>query len=350
MALTRILFVFLLLAAPAAADAPLTVEAVIAEMRPDVRVDMLVGEIVARDTLSASFPSGGRIASVEFDEGDKVPAGAVLARMEAIQQEQAVRSAEAGVSTADTDYRQAIEDLDRQTALLERGATTRIAKDLAEDALRIAEGGLAQARAVLDRAHQSLDDTVLHAPSDATVTKREIEAGQVVGAAQTVFELALGNNLDALFDVPEALLTVPNGSPKIQLQLLDRESSTFSGTIREISPLVDSTKGTVAVKVGIESPPPGVTYGDAVRGAGERQNVDRIILPYMAMSATKDGPAVWIVDPVTYAVSLRQVEIDRYETGRIYLAGGLEPGEMVVTAGSHLLFPGRIVSVKEVSQ
>lgn len=350
MHIARALFASVMLGTAAMANTPLKVEAVIARMSPDIRVDVLVGEIVARDTLSASFSSGGRVASVAFDEGDKVPKGAVLARMESVQQEQAVRAAEAGVSTAEADYRQAIENLDRQTALLERGATTRIAKDAAEDALRVAEGGLAQARAELDRARTALEDTVLLAPADATVTSRNIEAGQVVGAAQTVFELALGDRLDAVFDVPEALLTSAGRSLRIELQLLGQSSAAFAGTVREVSPLVDATTGTVSVKVGIGTAPPEVTYGSAVRGTSQRRNVDRIILPYTAMSATKDGPAVWVVDPETKSVSLKQVVVDRFETGRIYLAGGIDPGEMVVTKGSHLLFPGRLVSVVEASQ
>src|SRR5690606_20162344 len=130
------------------------------------------------------------------------------ARMDSVQQEQALRAAEAGLQTAAADHRQAAENLDRQETLLERGATTRIARDGAEDSLRIAEGALAEAQATLDRARKALDDTVLTAREDATVTRRLAEPGQIVGAAQPVLELALDAGIDAVFDVPEVLLTV----------------------------------------------------------------------------------------------------------------------------------------------
>ncbi|TMV15376.1 efflux RND transporter periplasmic adaptor subunit [Arenibacterium halophilum] len=329
---------------PTAAETPLAVGIARATAMPDVQSQSLTGEIAARDTLNAAFPSGGRIAEVLVEEGDRVRAGAPLARMESVQQEQALRAAEAGLSTAEADYRQAVEDLDRQDQLLARGATTRISRDSAEDARTIAEGTLDQARAELDRARKSLDDTTLLAPEAATVTDRAIEPGQVVGAAQPVIELALGTDVDAVFDVPEAMLTNDDAQPgRITLSLIDQPTTTFTGTPREISPLIDASTGTVQVKVSVSDPPPDVSYGDAVRGTVTFEGAPRITLPYTALTATAEGPAVWSVDPETMQVATTLVRIARFETGRIVLAEGLEEGALVVTDGAHLLYPGRIV-------
>ncbi|MEC7259514.1 MAG: efflux RND transporter periplasmic adaptor subunit [Pseudomonadota bacterium] len=338
-------------AAPANAETPLAVGLVRATTAPDVQTQSLTGEITARDTLNAAFPTGGRIAEVLVEEGDRVQAGAPLARMESVQQEQALRAAEAGLSTAEADYRQAIEDLARQDQLLARGATTRISRDSAEDSRTIAEGTLDQARAELDRARKALDDTVLLAPEAATVIDRAIEPGQVVGAAQPVIELALGDAFDAVFDVPEALLTIEDTHPgAITLSLIDRPATTFTGTPREISPLIDAQNGTVQVKVSVSDPPPGVSYGDAVRGTVTFEGAPRITLPYTALTATAEGPAVWSVDPETMQVATTLVRIARFETGRIVLAEGLEEGALVVTNGAHLLYPGRIVRDAEANQ
>ena len=343
----RTFFASLLFALPLYAETPLTVNVVIAQSVVDVRVDALVGEIVARDTLTASFPAGGRIASVEVEQGDKVAAGAVLARMESVQQEQALRAAEAGVATAQADYRQAQADLERQNALIVRGATTRIARDSAEDARTISEGVLAQAQADFDQARKALEDTVLLAPAAAEVTNRMGEPGQVLGAAQPVVKLAIGTALDAVFDVPEALLTTETHSETIQLDLLDTVGEGFSGTVREVSPLVDASTGTVEVTVSVQNAPARASYGDAVRGTVRRQVDDRMALPFTAISATRDGPAVWVVDPETRTVSLQQVDIDRFETARMILKNGLEEGTIVVTDGAQLLYPGRTVTYQE---
>ncbi len=351
MPLFRALSLVILLGTPALSDEPLVVKIVTAATTTDIRTDSLTGEVVARDLLTASFPMSGRIASVEVDEGDRVARGTPLARMESVQQEQSLRAAEAGLSTAEADLRQAAEDFERQEVLLERGATTRINRDAAEDALRVAEGGVAQARAELDRAQKAMSDTLLLAPSDATVTNRMIEDGQVVGAAQPVLELALGSGLDAIFDVPEALLTNDTGqTPGIKLTLIKDPAVTFVGQVREVSPLIDAHSGTVAVTVQINTPPPGITYGDAVRGTASRPDTPHIMLPYTAMTANADGPAVWIVDPETMQVSLQNVTVERFETGRIILAGGIKDGTLVVTSGAQLLYPGRVVRPSEVSK
>lgn len=347
MLLMRATCITLFLAVPAYADGPLAVAAVVAQTRAENRIEVMVGEIVARETLSMSFPTGGRIATVDFEVGDKVASGAVLARIQSVQQEQALRGAQAGVATAQADYRQAAEDLDRQENLLERGATTRISRDTAEDALRIAQGRLAQAEADLNRANQAVEDTVLLATSDATITARMIEVGQVVGAAQTVLELALGDRLDALFDVPEVMLTGDIPSSLVSMSLLDDDTVEFSGTVRRVSPLVDARTGTVKLTVGIDDPPDTVTYGAAVRGTAQRPELPGVTLPYTAMTATADGPAVWIIDPETRQVALQGVIIARYETGRVTVSAGIDDGTLIVTQGAQLLYPGRVVTIVE---
>ena len=343
MNLLRWALLALLLTPPALAEAPLLVEVVKATSTADTISISQTGEIVARDTLGASFSIGGRVASVEVERGDLVSAGDVLAQMESVQQEQALRAALAVVSSANADYLQAQDDYKRQDTLLARGATTRSARDQADDALRIAEGKLAQAQSELDRAEKALADTILLAPSDATVTDRMIEAGLVVGAAQPVLELALGRELDAVFEISEDLLTQGDDVTDILLTTIDPPIVRFFGQIREISPLVNPRTGTVTVKVGVTSLPEGVDYGEAVRGTAALVQEPHIALPQSAMSATAQGPAVWVVDPETMQVSVQPIVVDRFETERIILKDGLDEGTLVVSQGAQLLYPGRTV-------
>lgn len=339
----RIIFILSLAATAAPAETPLTVEILTARSVADERTYSLTGEVRARDTLSAAFPTGGRIAEIFVETGDGVSAGADLARLDSVQQQQALRAAEAGLSTAEADHAQAIEDLQRQETLLERGATTRIARDSAEDALRITEGALAQAQAELDRAEKGLNDTIVQAPGDATVTRRMAETGQVVGAAQPVLELALASGFDAVFDVPEVLLTLGPPPESVTLNRIGAPDETFPGHIDEVSPVIDAQTGTVAVTVAIDNPPPGLAYGDPVRGTVVRMAPAHVALPYTVVTATAGGPAVWQVDPDTMAVALLPVRVDRYETGQVIIAGGIEDGTLVVGKGSQLLYPGRVV-------
>ncbi len=342
-----LILAFVCFALPGFAAPPLTVEILTVEKRMETREFSLTGEIVARDPVEVSFPTGGRLADVPIEAGDRVAAGAVLARLDAVQQEQALRAAQAALASAQADYNQAKDDFDRQESLLERGATTRLARDNAEDAFSIAEGNLAQAEAQFDLARKSLDDTVLKAPKDATVIEKLGEPGEVVGAAQSVVRLALGAEFDAVFDVPEALLIDAKDQRRVRLTLLDYPDAVFAGEGREVSPLVDTARGTVAVTVSVIDPPEVASFGDAVIGTVSWKSLSQIALPHSVLASTRAGPAVWVVDPETMAVSLHPIEVARFETGRIILAGGLEPGALVVGRGAHLLFPGRVVRPAE---
>ena len=127
----RPLAVAMLLALPARAEPPLTVDTVIAHAQAEPRTFTLTGEVVAHETLSAAFPTGGRITEMRVSAGDRVAKGATLAEVDSVQQAQAVRAAKAALATAEASYAKTRDDSERQDALLERGATTRSARDAA---------------------------------------------------------------------------------------------------------------------------------------------------------------------------------------------------------------------------
>ena len=61
------------------------------------------------------------------------------------------------------------------------------------------------------------------------------------------------------------------------------------------------------------------------------------------MTATNAKPAVWVVDPQNLTVALRNVEVGRFDPATAVIASGLEPGDVVVTAGVQALHPGQKV-------
>ena len=68
-----------------------------------------------------------------------------------------------------------------------------------------------------------------------------------------------------------------------------------------------------------------------------------IDIPASALTKFDDQPAVWIVDPAKNTVSLRNIEVLRYDPARVAVSGGLTTGEVVVTAGVQALHPGQQV-------
>lgn len=342
-----------LLATVAAADEPLSVRTVQVRSEEFSRRLWLTGEIAAPETLRAAFPTGGRITSIAVDDGDHVAAGVELARIDRVQQEQALRAAKAQLAAAEAEFVAASDNDARQSQLFERGATTRAARNAAGDRLAAAVAKRAQAEAERSQAEAALGDTVLLARAEGTVIRRLAEPGQVVGAAQPILELAQGKGFEAVFDVPEAVLTAsPSQAPDpvIELSPLDRPGIVVSGHVREVSPLVDAATGTIEVKVAMNETLPGLSYGDAVRGATTRSDGQGIALPFSALTASAEGPAVWVVDPTSMTVAIRQIEVLRYTSEAILVGGGLAEGETVVSLGAQLLYPGRTVRILEGGQ
>jgi len=342
-----VLFASSVFTSPARAEQPLLVQAVRAEMQADKQVLFLIGEIVARQKVGLSFPMGGRILSISVREGDRVTKGQELARLESVQQEQALLGVEAALDAAQADLFQAKEEFERQDKFLTRGATTRIRRDEADRRFRIAQANVERATAELKRAHKTYENTFLYASAAGIVIDRLADPGEVVTGARLVLELALGNALDAVFDAPEAMPDTDSTGLKIDLVLINKPTITFVGSVRKISPLVDPHKGTVEVSIGIDHPPEEAKYGDAVRANVVVDGPPRIVMPYSVLTALGEDPAVWVIDPESLAVSLSPITIARYTDGHVIVEDGLKPGEQIVTTGSQLLYPGRIVRLKE---
>jgi RND family efflux transporter MFP subunit len=204
--------------------------------------------------------------------------------------------------------------------------------------------GLDRARAELGTAEDTLANTELRAEADGVVTARYAEVGQVVGVAQKVYTVAQDGPRDAVFEVFEALLADPPVGRQVELTLVSDPSIKAIGLVREVAPSVDSKKGTVRVKIGIDNPPPGMGLGAPVSGIGWFKPQDAVVLPWTAFFAEHGEPAVWVVDPQTKAVSLRRVAVDRYRTGELVLSAGLRDGELVVIHGGQWLRPGETVA------
>lgn len=334
---------FLGMALPLSAETPLVVEVFTVEALAIAREYASTGEVVARDLRPVSFAGGGRVIAVQVDVGDMVAAGQELARLDPVQQEQQVNAAEAAVAKAMADLAKAREDARRTEALLAEGAATRAQNDDAQAQLSATAALADKARAELETAQKQLGDTHLRSPVDGLVTSREVEAGLVIGAAQTAFQIAAGPEFDAKFDLAEVVLT--QGLPAtvdVVLTPMEGQAAAVAGKVREVSPVVDPARGTVTVKVAIDGTPVGLSMGAPVRGSVRVPGPELIRLPIWALAQGGTGPMVWLRDPASGAVTPRAVVIGGFETDAVIIAEGLSPGEEVVGRGAQLLYPGRL--------
>ena len=334
-------------AAAQPAQQPVAVEFVEVRQQPLVLDLRLVGTIAASDSIDLSFPAGGRITEITVRAGDRVQAGDPLARTDGVQQQQALNQALAAVAAAEATLQQADQAAIRAAEMLRRGVGTRAESDMANQALSAAQGQLAAARTGADQAQRAVEDTVIHAPQAAVVTARMAEPGQVVGAAQPILTLAALTGFEAVFNVPDSPHLDQAHGALVSLVPLDRPETRLSATVTEIAPLVDPATAAVTVRAEInprliDSVLEAGLLGAAVEGVVHLKAGTGIEIPWTALTATGDGPAVWRIDEEG-VVAITPVEIERFANGRVVLKSGVAPGDSVVGEGSQLMFPGRQV-------
>ncbi len=310
----------------------------------------LTGVIAARTLNNLSFRVGGRVAERLVDVGQHVDQGMVLARIDPQEQQSDLRSAQADLDAAQAQLTQAAATYQRQKTLLSQGFTTRRDFDTADQTLKVAQGSVDAAQSALANAKENLSYTELKAGAAGVITARQVEAGQVVQAAQTVFTIAEDGDRDAVFNVQETLVAQTPPSPAVTITLLGDPQVRAVGKVREISPAVDTASGSIRVKIGIPDTPAGMPLGAAVIGTVSAKSVKAILLPWQALTSTAGKPAVWIVDPSSKAVATAPVEVLAFDSGVVVVDKGLQEGQSVVTAGGQLLSPGQTVEVAGASQ
>nr|WP_029005929.1 efflux RND transporter periplasmic adaptor subunit [Azorhizobium doebereinerae] len=327
----------------AAAPEARPVRTVTTAIRPAGDTVSLSGHVEAQNEASYSFRIGGRIIERLVNVGDTVKPGQVLARLDPQNETNALRSAEAALAAAEAQLSQTSNAYDRQRALLERGFTPRAQYELAEQAFRTARSRVDDAQAQLKIAQDRLGFTELKADAAGTVTARRAEPGEVVQPGQSVLQVARQNGRDAVFDVPAALLSALPGDPLIQVSLTGDAAVTAVGRVREVAPQADPVTRTFQVRVGLSDPPEAMRLGTTVTGRVQLDTGPVIELPASALTRVKDQPAVWVVDPASKTVSLRNIQVLRFTPASVTVAEGLKPSEVVVTAGVQALHPGQKV-------
>ena len=329
------------------APEPRPVRAVIVQHHAEGEPVSLTGQIHAEDQTDLAFRINGRMIERRVNVGDVLSAGEVIARLDEQNQQNMLRSAEANLSSAEAARVQARLTFKRQQQLLKDGWTPRARFDEAEQALRTTEAQVDSAHAQLRIAQDQLSYTVLLADGPGTVTAVGAEAGEVVSAGQMVVQLARQGGLDAVFDVPEQLIRTGPRDPAVEIALANDAEVKATGRVREVAPQADSETRTFQVKVGIIDPPEGMRLGATVTGRIKLSAPPGVEVPASALTEAEGRPAVWVVDPQSETVSLRHVDVVRYDPASVVISKGLETGEIVVIAGVQSLRPGQTVRLLE---
>ncbi len=315
------------------------VRVVTVESREGGETVSLTGQVEAQEEVNLSFRVGGRMIERSVNVGDQVRAGQVVARLESDTPRNALRSARAELTAARARLVEARNNFERHRSLLDRGFITRAMFDQAEQAFRSAQAQVDSVQAQANIAETQLGYADLIAASSGTVTARRAEPGEVVAAGQPIIQLAREGGRDAVFDVPARIIETAPANAEIVVDPKVRAT----GRVREVAPQADPVTRTFKVRIGLNDPPAAMRLGSTVTGSIQLGAGPGLEIPASALTSAHQRAAVWVLDPASNTVSLRNIEVLSYDLARVAVAEGLQTGDIVVTAGVQTLRPGQQV-------
>lgn len=303
----------------------------------------LTGTVYAQEEVNLAFRTGGRMIERRVNVGDRVRTGQRIATLEAVTQQNAVQAARAQLSGAMGKLTEARINFERQERMLAQGVASRATFDRAVQTRQTAQAQVDAAQAQLDTAREQLTYTELVADAPGVVTARGAEPGEVVSAGRMIVTVARQGGRDAVFNVPARVIEKSPIDPEVSVALTTNPSVKTTGRVREVSPQADPVTRTFEVRVGLQDPPEAMRLGSTVTGTIHLGSAEGIVIPASALTAAEGRPAVWVVAPESQTVSLQSIDVLRFGVSEVVVAGGLQPDDIIVTAGVQALRPGQKV-------
>ncbi|MDT8880647.1 efflux RND transporter periplasmic adaptor subunit [Halomonas saccharevitans] len=346
-----------------AAPPPTVVDSHVIQAGNGAAVTRLSGRVKAAERTSLSFEIPGEIRRLNVDVGERFADGDVLAELDDARYRLVADQRRAELQEAEAVLREKREDFRRHASLAEKGYVSQTRLDAARAALGTAESRRASARAALELAERDLSLTTLAAPFDGSVSRRQAEPSQRVGASQPVLEVISDREgFEVETSIPETLVgTLAAGSThRVILPALGEAES--AATLRHLGTQPRSSND-YPVILGVDTPPPGLRSGMTARvelslDAREAASVDAPLLPVPmtalvfgdkrdAESEGDSGQSRAHVLRITEELTLERVavEVVSMGEGRASVRGALSPGERIVARGVEFVRPGQTVSL-----
>jgi membrane fusion protein, multidrug efflux system len=302
------------------------------------------GTTQAKDRAVLSFAVPARVAERSVESGSRVHAGDVLARLDDREYRNARKLAQASLNELNAQWQQAGRDRRRIEKLtadnvasvsdLEKAVTR-------EDALK-ASAQAAEAR--LAEADRLLQETVLKAPFDGTVTDLDIQAGEWAAPGQPAVELTGDGPVELVVEVPESVVLHIESGQQVTVVLPFDDNREVSGRIVTVAKAAISAGRLFPVKVLLDENQTTVRAGMTAQ-----------LLVNLPMENALTVPLAAVVNPgasrpflFTYAdgqVTKKVIRVNRIVEDRIVVKGALVEGDNVVISGQSQLSDGDVVEV-----
>ncbi|MEZ4331092.1 MAG: efflux RND transporter periplasmic adaptor subunit [Myxococcota bacterium] len=337
----------------------LPVATVRVELRAGFEVDeRLAGRVVSPRRSALGFERAGRIAAILVDDGERVAAGAELARLDTRELEAQRRELAARVAarSAQLDLARATSGRQRELRRADYASQQRLDEVVANE--KALEAQVAADRASLERVDVALELSRLRAPYAAEITARHVDEGTVASPGLVVLSIVETGVRELRIGVPPELADELEIGRRYAVEIDgggEGRSLRTAASLRRVIATIDAATRTQTAVLALDD------AEESTRGAeGERVPIADGALARVRFAREVAAPGAWV--PIgalaeaqrgTWAafavvpdeaggerVERRQVEVLHAESDRAYVRGTLRDGDLLVADGLHRLAPG----------
>ena len=311
-----------------------------------------VGTARALNTVTVRSQVDGKLINISFTEGQDVPKGFVLAKIDPTTYQAQYDQAVAKKAQDEAQLANARLDHERYTRLAASNAVNKQQLDTQKAMVSQLEAQIKLDQAAIDNVRAILSYTDVIAPIAGRTGIRLVDEGNIVKAADAtgIVILTQLRPISVLFSLPQQNLPDLNrgmaeGQLPVEALTPDGRSALDRGKVLVIDNQVDQTTGTVKLKAEFPNANLQLWPGQFVN---VRVLIDTlrqvVVVPTAAIQRGPNGPFVYVLKGNT-AVTVRRVTLTQQDDVLAVVATGLEAGERVVTSGFARLAEGTEVAV-----
>jgi len=208
--------------------------------------------------------------------------------------------------------------------------------------IQIARANAAEIKGNIKKLQTQIDETLIKAPVDGLITRRDIHVGDISVAGKTMFLMARENRLELKAQVPESDLNFVRDGQIVSITSSFLGKKEVQGRVREISPLVDSDTRLATVRIDLPSDC-GLKPGMYAEGHIKVGSYLALTVPSKAVISRDEKDNVFILNK--NRVESRPVLVSNRDSNFVQVSSGLKDKEQVVIDGAGFLKDGDYVSV-----
>jgi multidrug efflux system membrane fusion protein len=311
-----------------------------------------VGTVGAYNKATVRAQVGGRLISVEFQEGQTVKKGDVLARIDPAHYQAAYDQAAAKKVMNEAALENALADLKRLETLAKSNYTSEQAADAQRAKVAQLRAQIRQDEAAIESARTDLEYTVIRAPIDGRTGIREVDVGNLVtpGDAGGIATIAQLQPISVVFTLPEihiSELIEAKAAGRVGLRASVGGKTIGEGALEVIDNMIDQNTGTIRLKGTFPNRPITLWPGQFVNVRLHLKTLeDATVVPSAAVQQGVSGQFVYRIEP-DRTVKLTPVEIAREDEDWAVVALGIQADDKVAVSGFANLKDGAKVVVDD---